>query len=183
MSTDPIQAALGAMPKAMEQVAVNNPEPAPQTTPPPWTADTGFQKYMTQYGKGWDPLDKSGISGGYRLYRAYKLGIKPDAAGHLPDHGPNNEPLKTYADTNTVTNGIDNLTGYQVAPPNYTGPLTEAIIKNAHKYVNARTATRPGGPGGWDDVPTGKKAPAKKAPAGWTVPPDPAGQYEKKYGY
>jgi hypothetical protein len=133
--------------------------------------DPAFAAWFKQHNNGqWDPVDAKGVSGGYNLYRAYQLGLKPDAAGHLPDHGPNGEVLKTDADPNAVTGGIDNRTGYQVAPPNYTGPMTDAVRATAAKYFHAGTAKRPGGPGAWDDVPTGKSAPAKIPPAGYTVP-------------
>lgn len=148
--------------------------PRPAATSP---ADAGFKAWVAKYGKGWDPVDAQGLSGGYRLRRAFELGLKPDAAGHLPDTAPNGEPLKTYLDPNKVTNGIDNGTGYQVAPPTYTGPLTPEIIKDAPRYFHAFTATRPGGPGGWDDVKPGQVGRARVPPAGYVIPPDPAAKY------
>jgi hypothetical protein len=111
------------------------------------------------------------MSGGYNLYQAYRSGLIPDAAGHLPDHAPGGQVLKSDSDPNAITGGIDNRTGYQVAPPNYTGPMTADIIKNAPKYFRAGTAVRHGGPGNWDDIPTGKTAHAKTVPLGYTLKP------------
>ncbi len=133
-------------------------------------SDLGFRSWFQKYGAKWDPVDAKGESGGYKLYRAYQLGLKPDAAGHLPDFAPNGEHLKGWSDPNYITNGVDNSTGYQVAPPSYTGPMTAAIARNASRYFHAKTAVRHGGPGGWDDIPKGHIAPTRIPPAGYMVP-------------
>lgn len=131
---------------------------------------TGFQAYFKKYNPGsWDPVDAQGYSGGYNLYGAYLAGLIPDSAGHLPDQTPSGQTLKSDLDTNAITAGIDNRTGYQVAPATYTGPMTASIIQNAPQYFHAGTAYRPGGPGGWDDVPAGKRAPALVPPPGYVL--------------
>jgi len=150
---------------------MTTPEPKKAAALTPLT-DPGFQAYFKKYGKGkWDPVDEHGMSGGYNLYQAYKSGLVPDAAGHLPDHAPGGQVLKSDSDPNAITNGVDNRTGYQVAPPNYTGPMTPEIRANAHKYFSAGTAYREGGPGNWDDIPTGQKRPAKTPPKDYRLVP------------
>jgi hypothetical protein len=108
---------------------------------------TWFQRY-DPHGSQWDPVNAQGLSGGYRLYRAYQLGLRPDAAGHLPDVY-RGERLKTDSDDRAVIRGIDGRTGIQVAPPSYTGPMTPQIRADAWRYMWSGTAQRRKSDG-WD---------------------------------
>lgn len=102
--------------------------------------DPNFQAWFKQHNNGgWDPVDSNGMSGGYNLYQAYKLGLKPNKDGHLPDTYAGYR-LKGDDDTRAVMRGIDGRTGVQVADPSYTGPMTDAIKKNQSKYWYAKTA-------------------------------------------
>jgi hypothetical protein len=105
--------------------------------------DVRFQAWFHRWNNGnWDPVDAHGVSGGYRLYRAYQLGLKPDRNGHLPDVARDGEYLKTDTDPRAVIHGIDSRTGIQVGPPSYTGPMTVTIRRNASRFWYADTARR-----------------------------------------
>lgn len=95
------------------------------------------------------PLDPNPVDPDYDYYKLYKSNWTPppdwgaysrgEGRGHFPDVDPaTGKAIKSDTNPRAVLHGVDTRTGKEVAPENYTGPLTDEIKRNSNKYATIK---------------------------------------------